>query len=77
MANLAMHELAETITDPRNAGWHDGYGAEIRNKCIMSFPADPADYPVFPDGSVWKLQGAFLNGTGAANREGQRACVWR
>ena len=81
MANLAMHELAETITDPRNTGWHDSYGEEIGNKCIRTFPADVTRYPVFPDGSAWKLQGLWSNaayqaGTGAANLNGQRACVW-
>jgi hypothetical protein len=82
MANVAMHELAETITDPRGTGWHDGYAEEIGNKCIMTFPSDLAGYPVFPDGTTWKLQGlwsnaAFSNGTGAPNRGGQKACVWR
>jgi len=81
MANLAMHELAETITDPRNTGWHDSYGEEISNKCILTFPNDVSQYPEFPDGSVWKLQGLWSNAaygarTGAPNLSGQRACVW-
>lgn len=82
MANLAMHELAETITDPRNTGWHDSYGEEISNKCIRTFPSAVSQYPVFPDGSVWKLQGLWSNaaygtGTGAPNLDGQKACVWK
>lgn len=82
MANLAMHELAETITDPRNTGWHDSYGEEISNKCIRTFPSTVSRYPVFPDGSVWKLQGLWSNaaygtGTGAPNLDGQKACVWQ
>jgi hypothetical protein len=81
MANLAMHELAETITDPRNTGWHDSYGEEISNKCILTFPSDVSQYPVFPDGTAWKLQGLWSNAaygtrTGAANVNGQKACVW-
>ena len=40
MANLTMHELAETITDPRNNGWSDAYHTEIGNKCILTFPLD-------------------------------------
>jgi hypothetical protein len=51
------------------------------NKCIRTFPADVTRYPVFPDGSAWKMQGLWSNaayqaGTGAANLNGQRACVW-
>jgi hypothetical protein len=81
IANIAIHELAETITDPRNTGWHDSYGEEIGNKCLLTFPSDVTKYPVFTDGTVWKLQGlwsnkAYLAGTGASNRAGQKACVW-
>jgi len=36
---------------------------------------------VFPDGSVWKLQGLWSNaaygtGSGAPNLGGQKGCVW-
>jgi hypothetical protein len=45
------------ITDPRGTGWRDSYGTETGNKCILTFPPDLASYPVFSNGSVWKLQG--------------------
>jgi hypothetical protein len=82
MANLAMYGLAETITDPRNTGWHDSNGDKIANKCILVFPADPSSYTVFSDLTVWKLQGlwsnrAYLSGAGAPNGDGQKGCVWR
>ena len=82
MANLAMHELAETITDPRNTGWHDAYGAEVASKCILTFSCDRGRLPdVVRMVPSWKLQGlwsnaAFLSGSGVANRDGQKACVW-
>jgi hypothetical protein len=81
IANVAAHELTETITDPRGTGWRDASGSEVADKCIKTFPATVADYPVFSDGSVWKLQGlwsnkAFTASTGAPNQSGQRACVW-
>ena len=82
IANMAMHELAETITDPRGTGWRDSYGQEIGNKCLSTFPPDVSRYSLFADGSVWKLQGlwsntAYLAGSGASNQGGQYACVWQ
>jgi hypothetical protein len=77
MANVAMHEVVETITNPRGGGWYDASGQEVMDKCkgVMA-------YPVFINGSVWKLQGvwsnaAYLAGTGALNASGQPGCVWQ
>lgn len=81
MANVTMHELVETITDPRGTGWRDGNGLEIGNKCIMAFPPSFGAFPIFSDGSVWKLQAmrsnaAYLAGSGAVNGQGQPGCMW-
>ena len=42
---------------------------------------DLSRYPVFSNGSVWKLQGmwsnaAYLAGSGTPNSAGQAACIW-
>ncbi|MDQ6829985.1 MAG: hypothetical protein M3081_14085, partial [Gemmatimonadota bacterium] len=37
VANVTAHELSETITDPRGAGWFDSSGAENGDKCAWSF----------------------------------------
>jgi hypothetical protein len=81
MANLTMHEVIETITDPRGTGWRDFNGQEIADKCLKVFPPDLSQYPVFSNGSVWKLQAmwsnaAYLAGTGTPNASGQPACIW-
>jgi hypothetical protein len=81
MANVTMHELIETITDPRDTGWHDGNGLEIGNKCILVFPPFSGAFPVFSDGSVWKLQAmwsnaAYLSNSGTLNDQGQPGCRW-
>jgi hypothetical protein len=77
MANVAMHEIVEAVTDPRSGGWYDASHQEVMDKCkgIMA-------YPVFINGSVWKLQGVWSNtaysaGTGAVNQSGQPGCVWQ
>jgi hypothetical protein len=76
VANVTAHELAETITDPRNGGWYDSSGAENGDKCAWSF-ASPV---TLKNGSTWKLQmewsnNAFTAGTGYANRSGQKGCL--
>ena len=81
MANVTMHELIETITDPRNTGWHDGNGLEIGNKCILVFPPSFGAFPVFSNGSVWKLQAmwsnaAYLSNSGTLNNQGEPGCRW-
>jgi len=81
MANLTMHEVVETITDPRGSGWRDAFGDEIADKCIKIFPPSVGLYSLFSNGSIWKLQAewsnaAYLAGTGAPNATGQRACIW-
>ena len=76
VANVTAHELAETITDPRGAGWFDSGGAENGDKCAWSFTG-----PVtLSNGSQWKLQmewsnAAFTAGTGALNTSGQKGCL--
>ena len=76
VASVTAHELSETITDPRGAGWFDSSGAENGDKCAWSFTG-----PVtLSNGSQWKLQmewsnAAFTAGTGAANLSGQKGCL--
>ena len=81
IANIAAHELVEAITDPRGTGWRDGEGEEISDKCMRIFPSAFSGFPVFSNGSTWKLQGqwsneAYLAGTGAPNESGQKGCVF-
>ena len=76
VANVTAHELSETITDPRGAGWFDSGNAENGDKCAWSF-AGPV---TFSNGSQWKLQmewsnAAFTAGTGVANTSGQKGCL--
>jgi len=76
LANVSGHELAETITDPRNGGWYDASGAENADKCAWSFNG-----PVtLKNGSIWKIQmnwsnAAYTNGTGLPNRGGEKGCL--
>jgi len=81
MANITAHALVQTIVNPRGTGWKDGNGDEIAEKCIRVFPPSPGAFPVFSNGSVWKIQAqwsnaAYLAGTGASNALGQSGCVW-
>jgi hypothetical protein len=81
MANLTAHELVEAITDPRGSGWRDGNGDEVADKCLKVFPPSLSAFPIFSNGSIWKLQAewsntAYLAGTGAPNATGQPACIW-
>jgi hypothetical protein len=76
VANVTAHELAETITDPRGAGWFDSGGAENGDKCAWSF-AGPV---TLQNGSQWKLQmewsnAAYTAGTGQPNGSGQKGCL--
>jgi hypothetical protein len=76
VANVTSHELAETITDPRGAGWYDSSGAENGDKCAWAFQG-----PVtLTNSSVWKLQmewsnAAYTAGTGYPNLSGQKGCL--
>jgi hypothetical protein len=81
MANVTAHELVETITDPLDSGW---YGADVRDevgdKCVTIYPP-MASYPLFSDGTTWKLQGIWSNaaysaGSGAPNLNSQPGCIW-
>jgi hypothetical protein len=76
LANVTAHELSETITDPRGAGWFDSGGGENGDKCAWSFHG-----PVtLSNGSVWKLQmewsnAAYSANSGYANTSGQNGCL--
>ena len=37
MANVMVHEVDETLTDPFFGGWFDGKGAESADKCIKTY----------------------------------------
>jgi hypothetical protein len=76
LANVTSHELSETITDPRGAGWFDGGGQENGDKCAWAF----AGAVTLANGSKWKLQmewsnAAYTAGTGYANLSGQKGCL--
>lgn len=80
LANVTAHELAETITDPRGAGWFDSSGAENGDKCAWAFSPNNGGSVTFSNGSAWLLQGewsnaAFTAGTGYPNRSGQPGCL--
>jgi hypothetical protein len=76
VSNVTAHELSETITDPRGAGWFDSSGAENGDKCAWVFPSTVT----LSNGSHWMLQpewsnAAYTAGTGAPNQSGQRGCL--
>jgi hypothetical protein len=77
LANVTGHELSETMTDPRGAGWVDAAGAENADKCAWTFGAPLLR---FSNNTRWKIQGnwsntAFDSGTGYPNRGGQLGCL--
>ena len=77
LANVTSHELSETITDPRGAGWFDSSGAENGDKCAWAFQGTET----LKNGSVWYLQGEWSNhaydtNTGSPNRSGQNGCLY-
>jgi len=77
LANVTAHELSETITDPRGAGWFDSSGAENGDKCAWSFPSTNVVKLGTED---WMLQmewsnAAYTAGTGENNRSGQPGCL--
>jgi len=77
VANVTAHELSETITDPRGAGWFDSSGAENGDKCAWSFNGTTQ---TFSNNTRWYLQGEWSNaaytaGTGYANLSGQHGCL--
>jgi hypothetical protein len=76
VANVTAHELAETITDPRNGGWYDGSGQENGDKCAWTFTGTVT----LSNGSQWKLQqewsnAAYTANTGNANSAGLHGCL--
>ncbi|MGZ3688984.1 MAG: hypothetical protein ACXWP5_16810 [Bdellovibrionota bacterium] len=78
LANVTAHELSETITDPRGAGWVDSSGSENGDKCAWAFPSTLSS---FSNGTMWKLQmewsnAAYSAGTGLPNLSGQKGCIF-
>lgn len=79
LANVSGHEISETRTDPRFAGWWDSTGSEISDKCAWVFGPSLL---TFANGGQWKIQGNWSNNsynniapTGFANLDGQTGCV--
>lgn len=77
IASVTSHELSETITDPRGAGWFDSSNGENGDKCAWAFHG----VETLKNGSQWYLQGewsnfAFDNNTGFPNRSGQNGCLY-
>jgi len=80
IANVTAHELLESMTDPRGTGWMDASGSENGDKCAWSFPSGNG-VSTFANGSLWKVQmewsnAAYKAGTGLANLNGQKACIY-
>ena len=58
MISVMAHELEETATDPRGAGWYDSTGAENGDKCAWNF------------GTTYTANGALANmALGAAGNQ--------
>jgi hypothetical protein len=56
-ANVAAHELSESITDPFINAWYDSSGQEVGDKCAWQF-----GYPVtLSNGIEWQLQEEWSN----------------
>jgi hypothetical protein len=77
LANVSAHELAETMTDPRNGGWYDGSGNENGDKCAWTFNVP---HVTFSNSDIWKVQGEWSNAaytakTGYPNGSGQGGCL--
>lgn len=66
LANVTGHELSETATDPRGAGWFDSKGAENADKCAWTFHKSVT----LANGSAWKIQGNWSNAAYANNKSG-------
>jgi hypothetical protein len=80
VANVTAHELSETITDPRGAGWFDSGNAENGDKCAWRFSPLNNGLVTLSNGSRWKLQGewsnaAYIAGAGYANSSSQLGCL--
>ena len=78
VANVTAHELSETITDPRGAGWFDSGGAENGDKCAWTW--SPSGPMTFSNGTRWYVQGEWSNaaytaGTGYQNLNMQPGCL--
>jgi serine protease len=60
-ANVAAHELSESITDPfPDSGWIDSSGNEIADKCDFQF-SSPVE---LNDGYTWQIQELWSNNDG-------------
>ncbi len=56
MANVAAHELSESITDPLLNAWFDQSGQEVGDKCAFQFGS-----PVTLGETAWVLQEEWSN----------------
>jgi hypothetical protein len=77
IASVTSHELSETITDPRGAGWFDSSNGENGDKCAWAFHGNET----LKNGSQWYLQGEWSNyaydhNSGFPNRSGQNGCLY-
>ena len=71
VANVTAHELSETITDPRGAGWFDAGGAENGDKCAWTF----GGAVTLSNGSRWKLQQEWSNAAYTATSGTPTGCL--
>lgn len=82
LANVAVHELAEVMSDPTMNSWYEltpNGKAENGDKCAWVFPV-PLITLNDIDKTQWKLQAEWSNnayntGTGLPNRMGQPGCL--
>jgi hypothetical protein len=56
LANVSGHEMSETRSDPRGAGWYSPTGNENGDNCAWTFGGA---YVTFLDGTHWKMQGEW------------------
>jgi hypothetical protein len=53
VTETAIHEIAESMTDPFGTAWLDQYGAEIGDKCQQFAANKPFDGEMFPVQPLW------------------------
>jgi len=80
IANTSVHEIVESITDPRGRGWKDSKNQEVADKCAWTWPK--GSLTTLSNGSRWKLQNiwsnkAYIGNLGEPNSRGEKGCVTR